>query len=136
MTNADAQMRQFAKELEREQEEIFGQAIEQATREVATQGLEGVVTHTPVRTGKARGGWYVFTGRSGTGGKRPRDPSGTATIAEGVAIIQQARRFEPITIANDEHHISALEQGHSQQAPQGMVSTTMAEIQSKFWRTN
>lgn len=78
-----------------------------------------VIKKTPVDTGFARGSWFATLDGSKAGPK-----SGAATIG---SILSQAKAGQLIFIGNNAEYIGALENGHSRQAPQGMVSTTIRD---------
>jgi len=111
-------------------------------KKVALQVLTGVVEKTPVDTGRARGNWQVAVGAAGGGTVELLDPSGeaeahldassSAAIAAGLGKLSSVKLGSTIVIYNNVEYIVALENGHSGQAPQGMVKLTVAEVQSQF----
>lgn len=117
----------FERELEVEMEREFRDRILEVTKQIALEGVSGVVKKTPVDTGYARASWYVDLGSL-----QRESNEGRGSLAEAQAKIEQARPFQEIAIANGAEYIRALEQGHSQQAPQGMVDVTVAELRSKY----
>lgn len=123
---------EFQRELHREQEAQFAGSIHRATRKLALEALRRVVLKTPVDTGRARGNWQTTIGRPATGQTEATDPSGGQTISRGSQVIGQAPIFRPITLANNLPYIERLESGSSQQAPNGMVATTVSELESQF----
>lgn len=112
-------------------EKVVGR-IEKVTRWVALEALRRVVMKTPVDTGRARGSWQVAVSVRPTGEVDIYDKDGGATIAEGSREISQVGPYEPIFIANNLPYIERLESGHSKQAPNGMVATTISELQAFF----
>lgn len=94
-----------------------------------------VMKRTPVDTGNARVNWELGVDAVG-------NTVATATTVEGEnQISQQAflvglgelAKFKPgqtIYITNNVNYIEYLEEGSSQQAPQGMVKITALEFQS------
>lgn len=83
---------------------------------------------TPVNTGRARGNWQIGIGKDPTEElERYGDSS-----SEELPKLDTCHKDETIYIANNLPYIQALEYGHSQQAPQGMVGVTMAGIQQKI----
>ena len=105
--------------------ELFAKAagieLEQAVRTIAIDAHNRVTTKTPVRTGRARGNWNVKAG------------SPDLTINESVAgsqtpSLKKGDGNGPIYITNSLPYIQKLEDGHSKQAPAGMVLTTIAEL--------
>lgn len=106
--------------------------IQEVTRWVALEALRRVVMKTPVREGRARGSWQVAVSVRPTGEVDIYDKDGGATIAEGSREISQVGPYETIYIASNLSYILPLEEGHSRQAPNGMVATTIAELQTFF----
>lgn len=117
----------FEGELQFELDEAKGDLTRQLVK-IGLKGLTGVVIKTPVDTGTAQNSWGVEIG------DEPSDEaqtSGSPTTIEA-AKIRQADLGDVIHIFNNVRYIRPLENGHSQQAPQGMVSVTLAELQSRF----
>lgn len=99
---------------------------------VALQGLTGVVRKTPVDTGRARGNWQVTEGSPASGDVDGTDRDGNGTINDGNGEIARADPFGVLYIANNLPYIERLENGHSQQAPGGMLELTFQELTSQF----
>lgn len=123
---------EFQRQLAREQQAQFAGSIHRATRKLALEALRRVVLKTPVDTGRARGNWQTTIDRPATGTQETTDPSGGQTISEGSNVIGQAPIFRPIVLTNNLPYIERLEDGSSQQAPNGMLSVTVAELESQF----
>lgn len=101
-----------------------------ALRALALECLSRVVQRTPVDTGRARGGWTVGIGAPKAGGDR-LDPVGNETINAGAATIENARATDSVYITSNVPYIRRLEyEGHSPQAPNGMVRITVMELQT------
>lgn len=81
--------------------DAVGASVEDIAAKIAMDAYAGVVQRTPVDTGRARGAWTI-------------EQDGPADW----------------TIANNVEYIQALENGHSQQAPTGMVAVTLAGIET------
>ena len=98
--------------------------IDVVVRKVSLDLLSGVVFRTPVDTGRARGAWTVGVDAlpRGTGAL---DQGGGNTVQAGAAKLQPVQAGGIVYIANNVEYIGALEDGHSQQAPQGMVALTL-----------
>lgn len=101
------------------------------TRKLSLDVLTGVVTQTPVDTGRARGAWLAGSTLTSETPER-LDSSGGGTIASGASEIATASFAQPIYVQNNVSYIRALENGHSQQAPQGMVAVTISNIKAKY----
>ena len=109
-----------------EDQEIPRRHSELVTR-IALEALEGVVSRTPVDTGFARNNWNVTLHDPPAGTTEALSP-----IAHGRAVIQSAPPFTDIWISNGARYIRRLEDGHSGQAPEGMVAVTVASIRSRY----
>ena len=113
---------------------VLGKAPKQAAtlhlefqKKLVLEGLRRIVLQTPVDTGRARANWLA---RRGFGSERvnnaARDRSGTSAIAAGSGILDRITLpYGLISIFNNVNYITFLEQGSSQQAPSGMVGTTI-----------
>jgi len=77
---------------------------------------------TPIDTGFARNSWYT-TNREDDEGTPGANPT-----AEQQGIDKQYKLSEVLYINNGAQYIGVLEDGHSQQAPQGMVSVVLPEV--------
>lgn len=99
-------------------------------RRVAYDAFNGTVRKTPVDTGRARANWIPGIGTMPTGvvGAFTQDTSMQA-IKD---VVSKVVAGESIFLANNLPYIVPLENGHSQQAPSGMVHLTMLEIVTKF----
>jgi hypothetical protein len=88
-----------------------------------------VIMKTPVLSGRARGNWAPSIGEPAAASNRPVDPSGSATIAEMSSVVNgQMTAGKIIFLTNTLPYILRLEDGYSQQAPVGMVYTTLREF--------
>jgi|TARA_R110002167_G_scaffold92478_1_gene248332 hypothetical protein len=98
--------------------------------------MNRIILMTPVDTGRARGNWQL-TQRSPATGKISEDdanvskaeapPSGIMKQAEQTAIGSQPG--DDIWISNNLPYIEVLEEGHSKQAPHGMVALALVEVE-------
>ena len=123
-----ADLREFERALKRFAEEEIPEAVAEASRDLATWLLDGVVTRTPVDTGLARANWQVTLGRPATGTVSETDRDGRRTGARGRRVIMRAGPFETIWIVNNLPYVVELEQGSSAKAPAGMVAATLASL--------
>src|SRR5690606_23664498 len=113
---------------------------------------------TPVDSGRARGNWQVTIGTPASGVVPVSDKQGGQTIAKGTETINAIPPFDVVWITNNMPYIEVLEyglfnppdpgpskdprpdrkgrvlvkDGYSQQAPQGMVGVTLAELRTMF----
>lgn len=119
--------KEFERQLDLEQEREFAGGVLEITQRIAFDGLNGVVNLTPVDTGFAVNNWDVALGGEPAATEPTADP-----VAAGMQTINQAQPFQIIAIANGAEYIGALENGHSQQAPNGMVGVTLSYLESKY----
>lgn len=104
---------------------------DQLVRGVALEAHGRLVRRTPVDIGRARANWNVGVGAP----DRSTDPE--ATSSDVAAKRAEARRkimssFEAgksVFLTNGLPYISELEDGHSDQAPQGMIKVTARELE-------
>ena len=103
------------------------------SQEIAFQ----VIMKTPVDTGFARASWYTLINQDD--GQNPNQPdrdqfelgglggAAAAGKAQGDIVLSllDAEIGDVITILNNAEYIQRLEDGSSQQAPSGMVKTTL-----------
>jgi hypothetical protein len=130
---ADAELARFNKEITRFGKLLLPQQLVDFHQKVVLQVLSGVVEKTPVDTGRAKGGWQVtinFIDASIPTGVK--DKAGGATIAAGVAALANLTPFSVVYISNNVEYIIPLEEGHSTQAPNGMLALTLEEVRQQF----
>lgn len=96
--------------------------VDIAQKKVAIAINEQVVIHTPVLTGKARGGWVAG---DGSNRKTGEDKGGSFTVAMNNARIARTRAGATIYIINDVGHIGLLNEGRSRQEAAGFVQRAM-----------
>ena len=123
-----ADLREFERALKRFAEQELPEAVAEASRDLATRLLDGVVTRTPVDTGLARANWQVTVGRPAIGTLTGTDKDGRRTRSRGRRVIASAGPFETIWIVNNLPYVVELEQGSSAKAPAGMVAATLASL--------
>lgn len=122
-----------------------GNNAREVVRQVSIDLLTRIVLRTPVGNpslwkgkppagyvgGRARANWAVSIGTSNHAVTDRIDKSGDATIERGKATILAANSDAPIYIMNSLPYIRPLEyEGHSKQAPAGMVRISVTEFQT------
>lgn len=126
---------QFATQVERGKKEVL-RMIARGKMDLAKKVFVRLVQLTPVDTGYARSSWMIGLGGAtdealpeGTGGGRR---AATTFARQQLPNLQGllANPFEKVSIFNNAPYIQALEEGHSSQAPNGMVAITLAELQA------
>lgn len=119
--------------------EALGLTMATCVRHVTLQVHEGCVLKTPVDTGRARGSWGISLYTPGTYELPEGDiwgvDGGTAMARAQQHVLGQIDEEQPFLetwVYNNLEYIEALENGHSQQAPAGMVAITMAEVEAEI----
>lgn len=122
-----------AKDFQIELDEEFAEKVEGGLlRLVQTVAMEvdaGVRAKTPVDTGNARASWNTSLNEPVYREQPAIGHPGNASAVAGMT------KPEVVYVTNSAEYISALENGHSKQAPQGMVALTIAEVEAKYSRT-
>lgn len=95
-------------------------------RASAVQVLRRVIKRTPRDTGMLKGNWQVSVNTPASGTTEELRGE-NITIAAGTREISKAKAGDDIYIVNNLPYAQAIEGGHSDQAPQGMVAVTVAE---------
>lgn len=103
-------------------------AHDKIARAATLDFFSGTIKSTPVKDGRARGSWTTGVGVEPVESPDRIDPSGSAAIAEVVAKTPHGAGQETYMISNLPY-IEKLENGHSQQAPAGMVRINLARVQ-------
>ena len=121
-----------------------GANVEQVVRKTTGHLLASVVLRTPVGNpslwknkppagyvgGRLRGNWNVSIGQADLTTTLVRDQSGGATIARGGNAVAKWKSGD-IYVMNSLPYVRAIEyDGHSKQAPAGMVRITVTEFQT------
>ena len=112
-----------------------------AVRKIALEMFRRIILKSPVDTGRFRGNWHLAIGSVPEGTLELDDKTGTATIAKGAATVMGINAGDTIYFANNLPYARRLEEGgymagpkvvngHSSQAPNGMVALTIQEFQS------
>lgn len=130
----NAQLTQFARKIQ--------VAPQKVVKKVAFQLFRRIIEKTPVDTGRARASWNIAIGSINPAvapeGQHPKSPNALAAKAATVLTSYGADgRLPVVWISNNLPYIGELENGHSQQAPAGMVGLSIAEEQAAFdlaWR--
>jgi hypothetical protein len=98
--------------------------------------MNRIILMTPVDTGRARGNWQL-TQRSPAEGEIPENDANVSSAeTPPSAIMKQAEQTatgsqpgDDIWISNNLPYIEVLEEGHSKQAPHGMVALALVEVE-------
>lgn len=117
--------------------------VDQVVRKVTLDLARSVVLKSPVGNpdlwkspappgyvgGRFRANWVFGVGRINTTTTADEDESGNMTISKLAAAINATSAGGQTYLSNSLEYAIELEYGHSQQAPQGMVRTTLIEFQ-------
>ena len=104
-----------------------GGNIDKAHRMAIVLVAQGVVMGSPVDTGRFRGNWQF--GKVLPQGVLPTlDTSGAAAIARIAGQTVGVKAGGEVWVVNNLPYAGKLEYGYSQQAPSGMVRTTLANL--------
>lgn len=127
--------REFAIDLQK-----FGKVTrEQATtifRKIALDLDSRIVLSTPVDTGCARGNWFPSIGSpSGAVDMNAADKGGGQAIARIAGVVGGAKLGDVIWQTNNLPYILPLENGHSRQAPEGMVDINLNAVAAQYGGT-
>ncbi len=103
---------------------------------LAMKILAGVVERTPVDTGFARNNWLVTRGSVGDETPYPAEDNVDGVLSREIGEIEQIAKMqdlkEIIYVWNAVPYIVYLETGSSDQAPEGMLRVTFAQIASEL----
>lgn len=101
-----------------------GNGLEDVVRFTSEEVLKDLVGGSPVDTGRFKGNWQITFNQPPMYALNRYDKEGVRTIAEGKAEIAKFARGAGVTtvwFSNMLIYANALEYGHSQQAPNGVV---------------
>jgi hypothetical protein len=123
---------QFCGELDGWADKLLPEEFSQFFRKLALEALSQIIMRTPVKEGRARGNWQVSIDQIAEEiDTEALDVSGASTLATGAAVLATLTDCigHVIYISNNVPYILKLEHGSSGQAPVGMVSVTLAELE-------
>lgn len=124
--------RQFAIDLRR-----FGEVTREQARTIFQKIVldldTAVVLGTPVDEGRARGNWFPTVGAPSTArNDDARDKSGSKAIAAATSMATQLDLGDVAWLTNNLPYILPLENGHSGQAPSGMVDINLEAVADQY----
>lgn len=111
--------------------------IEKFVRWTALAALRGVTEKSPVNTGRFKGSWNVAKGSpnlrvlSPGPASVPKRGSRSGVKSLSVSEYPYVKRY----VTNNLDYGPSLEDGHSGQAPNGMVALTLVELQDYMKKT-
>jgi hypothetical protein len=105
-------------------------------RKVCLDGLRKCILKSPVDTGRFKGNWRVgVNAKDTTYNEKQFDKNGSATIAEGLSRLTPVKFGDTVFINNTVPYSEALENGHSGQAPQGILMMSAKEVVAELRST-
>lgn len=108
--------------------ELFGTTVGVVRRRIALEIWVGVVKMSPVDTGRFRASWNLTEGHVDTSVK----PEGKHSYPRPSALRGNPDNFAVTWITNNLPYAVPLEEGHSKQAPFGMVRVTLASVEIRL----
>lgn len=100
-------------------------------KKVVLDVLDRVVKKSPVDTGRFKGNWNVGVGRPDLETTDRCDKSGNETLSRGETQVSRIETGEVVVyVTNNLDYAKSLENGHSKQAPAGVLGVTVAEIRA------
>lgn len=111
------------------QRKLLDEAPTKARNAAAIAFVARVVPRTPVDTGQARGNWQAGVGQPDTTtDPTSLDPNATKTPQRLKRVIKALPKGGSLFISNHLPYARRLENGWSQQAPQGFMELTAFEV--------
>jgi len=98
-------------------------------KKLSLEILRRVMSKTPVDTGRAQSNWRATVNEApvADGGHMSTNPG--AAFSKASEVIVRADRIETVFIFNSVPYILELENGKSRQAPRGMLSLSLQEVE-------
>lgn len=103
-------------------------AIETVVQKLAVDIHKGVTERTPVDTGRARASWQLGLGKMNDA-VADEVPEGQTLPPPAPLDVSAINGKQVVYITNNLPYAEPLENGHSQQAPAGMVAVTLIEVE-------
>jgi len=104
--------------------------IKASIQKIAMEAFKRVIMKSPVKSGRFRANWGCSIGSPHTVVYDTTDKDGNATIAKIMMILPKWDGTDKIILCNNLPYSIVLENGHSKQAPAGMVRLTISELQN------
>ncbi len=118
----------FALNISKFAKEIPEELIVDNLKSIVIDLMERIVPRTPIKTGRARHNWRVAIGKIPSTELLIPDPVGVAKVV----VNQIKSTTTAVYIVNNVPYIGFLEDGHSKQAPLGMVAISFEEVANKY----
>lgn len=111
---------------------LVEEALAQRVRVIALAMLNEIVLRSPVDTGRFRGNNIVSVGAPVYASSESFDPSGSETIQRGLSAMSGLEPYTQVYIQNNLPYATALEDGHSKQAPGGVYAVAFNGVSQAY----
>jgi len=111
---------------------VVEEQLAQRVRVIALAMLNEIVLRSPVDTGRFRGNNIVSVGAPVFTSNANFDPTGSETIQQGARITTGLEPYTQVFIQNNLPYATALEDGHSQQAPGGIYAVSFNGVSQAY----
>ena len=109
---------------------LTNSSLDETGRAIALELFGSIIRDTPVDTGRAKGNWFVTEGTPSTAISSDIDMAATGSVSgkslQELGNVTIKLGFDFLT--NNLPYIGSLEFGRSNQAPLGMVRTTLRQF--------
>lgn len=128
---------QFSRQLRNFADQTVPEEVTKLHRTVALDLLRRVTLKSPVDSGRFRAGWAVSLSQPDP---RPVSASGAPilgadqVISNALSELEQLRPYSICWVHNSLPYATAIENGHSGQAPNGVLAISVAEVEAGFSR--
>ncbi|MCE1000017.1 HK97 gp10 family phage protein [Pseudomonas sp. NMI1173_11] len=111
---------------------VVEEALTQRVRVIALAMLNEIVLRSPVDTGRFRGNNIVSIGTPVYTTTENLDKSGGETIQRGLSAMSGLEPYTQVFIQNSLPYATALEGGHSKQAPAGIYAVSFHSVSQAY----
>lgn len=111
---------------------VVEEALTQRVRVIALAMLNEIVLRSPVDTGRFRGNNIVSIGAPVYTATENLDKSGGETIQRGLSVMSGLEPYTQVYIQNNLPYATALEDGHSKQAPGGVYAVSFNGVSQAY----
>jgi hypothetical protein len=108
------------------------EVLTQRVRVIAMAMLNEIVLRSPVDTGRFRGNNIVSVGAPVYSTTESLDKSGAETIQRGLSAMTGLEPYTQVHIQNNLPYATALEDGHSKQAPGGVYAVSFNGVSQAY----
>lgn len=128
-------LQRFAEKCGRKADDVVGNIVVRIAQQLDSRSPVGDATYWKSKPpqgyvgGHFRGNWQIGVGSRPTAELSRIDPSGSDTLGAIIAEIPVEAAGKVYWLSNNVPYAQALENGHSRQAPQGIVGLTVTMFQ-------